>query len=146
MRLIEISPLNRKFTWANNQRNLIMAKLDRVFVSTEWERAFPLVKVLSLPNNISDHTPLLVDSGENCAFGRKKFRFEKWWLEREDFTSIVEKAWALYCTGLSAMDSWQVKVRYFRRLVRGWEANVIAELNKHKQSVAAEYNLLDLEA
>jgi hypothetical protein len=33
--LIKLSPTNRKFTWANNQRNLILAKLDRVFVSTE---------------------------------------------------------------------------------------------------------------
>jgi hypothetical protein len=41
--LIEISPLNRKFTWANNQKNLVMAKLDRIFISTEWEKAFPLL-------------------------------------------------------------------------------------------------------
>jgi hypothetical protein len=46
--LIEISSSNRKFTWANNQRNLVMAKLDRIFISTEWERAFPLVRVTSL--------------------------------------------------------------------------------------------------
>jgi hypothetical protein len=39
--LVEINPSNRKFTWANNQRNLILAKLDRIFISTEWEAAFP---------------------------------------------------------------------------------------------------------
>jgi hypothetical protein len=32
------------------------------------------------------------------------------------------------------------------RLVRGWADNVIAELNKHKKEIAAEYNLLDAEA
>jgi hypothetical protein len=35
--LIEINPTNRKLTWSNNQRNLIQAKLDRVFMSTDWE-------------------------------------------------------------------------------------------------------------
>jgi hypothetical protein len=32
------------------------------------------------------------------------------------------------------------------RLARGWANNVIAELNKYKQAVAAEYNLLDIES
>jgi asparagine synthetase A len=44
------------------------------------------------------------------------------------------------------MDRWQAKIMNFHMLVRGWAANVIAELNKHKQIVAVEYNLLDLEA
>jgi hypothetical protein len=44
------------------------------------------------------------------------------------------------------MDRWQNKIRLFRRLVGGWAANVIAELNRHKQEVAAEFNCLDLEA
>jgi hypothetical protein len=40
------------------------------------------VKVLCLAKSISDHTPMLVDLGENCSFGKKKFRFEKWWTLR----------------------------------------------------------------
>jgi hypothetical protein len=30
--------------------------------------------------------------------------------------------------------------------VRGWANNAVAEMNKHKQIVAAEFNHLDLEA
>jgi endonuclease/exonuclease/phosphatase family metal-dependent hydrolase len=75
-RLIEISPTNWKLTWSNNHKNLILAKLDRVFVTIEWEAAFPLVRVIGLAKSISDHAPLLVDSGENCARGKKNFKFE----------------------------------------------------------------------
>jgi endonuclease/exonuclease/phosphatase family metal-dependent hydrolase len=75
--LIELDPSNRKFTWTNNQRNPIMAKLDRIFVSTSWENAFPLVRVIDLPKEISDHNPILVDFGSNFSCGKKKFRFEK---------------------------------------------------------------------
>jgi hypothetical protein len=39
--LIELDPPNKLFTWTNNQNNLIMAKIDRVFISTNWEAAFP---------------------------------------------------------------------------------------------------------
>jgi hypothetical protein len=32
--------------------------------------------VEALPKEISDHTPLLIDSYSNFTFGKKKFRFE----------------------------------------------------------------------
>jgi hypothetical protein len=75
--LIELNPSNRKYNWSNNQIIPILAKLDRVFASTEWERAFPLVRVSALPKEISDNTPLLVDFGDNFSFGKKKFRLQK---------------------------------------------------------------------
>jgi hypothetical protein len=99
-----------------------------------------------LPKGISDHTPLLLEFGDNCSVGRKKFKFEKPWLQLEDFGEVVRKAWFLDCPGLCSMYKWQAKIRNFRKMVKGWAINVIAELNKHKQVVAAEYNLLDLEA
>jgi hypothetical protein len=88
----------------------------------------------------------LLESGDNCSFGRKKFKFEKWWLQREDFGGVVRKAWSLDCQGMCSMDKWQAKIINFKRLVRGWASSVTAELNKHKQKVAAEYNMLDIEA
>jgi hypothetical protein len=143
--LIELGPSNRKFIWTNNQRNPILAKLDRIFVSTSWEGAFPLVRVTTLPKDISDHNPILVESGTNFSFGKKKFRFEKWWLERPDFKEVVAKAWSTPCSG-NPMEVWQVKVRTLKRLVRGWADNVVIEVNRNKQTVAVEYNLLDLES
>jgi hypothetical protein len=37
--LIELDPKNRKLTLTNNQDNLIMARIDRVLVSTAWDAA-----------------------------------------------------------------------------------------------------------
>jgi hypothetical protein len=75
--LMELDSFNRKYTWSNNQACPILAKLDRVFASTDWSGAFPLVRVEALPKEISDHTHLLIESGGNFTFGKKKFRFEK---------------------------------------------------------------------
>lgn len=41
----------------------------------------------------SDHNPLVLNVGDNVSFGKKRFRFEKWWLEKESFRGMVEKAW-----------------------------------------------------
>jgi hypothetical protein len=102
--LVELDPCNRKFTWSNNQCTLVMAKLDRVFVSTGWGSRFPLAKVTCLPKDISDHTPLLVDSGENCHRGGNRFRFEKWWIERGEFRDLVRKVWDTQYEGVSSLD------------------------------------------
>jgi hypothetical protein len=102
--------------------------------------------VTTLTKGISDHNPLLIDLGDNCSFSKKKFRFEKWWLERDDFKEVVSKAWGEECRLSDPMDIWQFRMRTFRRLVRGWAANVTAELSMHKHSVTAEYNMLDMEA
>jgi hypothetical protein len=101
--------------------------------------------VRALPKGISDHNPIMFDSGTDISFGKKRFKFEKWWLEQSKFKGIVEKAWTSPYTLNNPMDVWQFRVRTLRRLVRGWANNVVAELNRHKQSVAAEYNALDLE-
>jgi len=141
--LIELDLRNRKFTWTNNQDNLVMARIDRVFISTDLEAAFPLARVKALDRIPSDHNPLLVDLGDNAFYGKKRFRFEKWWLQEENFRQVVDKAWSIPCHESSAIDVWQFRVRTFRRLVRGWAANQVAALNKTKVSLSQEYKILD---
>jgi hypothetical protein len=99
--------------------------------------------VTGLTKNISDHVSLLVDYGGEFLKGKKKFRFEKWWLEREDFREVVTKAWVVSCLVASARDVWQFRIRTFKIMGRGWATNVTAELNKQKEEVAAEFNWLD---
>jgi endonuclease/exonuclease/phosphatase family metal-dependent hydrolase len=81
--LIELKNYGRKFTWANNQGNLVMANIDKVFTSTYWESIFPSVQLKALPRVGSDHTPLVFDIRAIQPPKNKQFRFEKWWLEVE---------------------------------------------------------------
>jgi hypothetical protein len=87
-----------------------------------------------------------VDFGVNSFEGSRRFMFEKWWLGKSDFDNVVKKAWGLSVAGNDPMTIQQCKVRYFRRLARGWIANVVADVNKRKQEVTDEYNCLDIEA
>jgi hypothetical protein len=48
--------------------------------------------------------------------------------------------------GMSSLEWWQTKVRYFRRLAKGWSANIDAEIRKHKKELMQEYDLLDIKA
>jgi endonuclease/exonuclease/phosphatase family metal-dependent hydrolase len=56
-------------------------KLVRILVSTEWEQRFPLASVIALSRGISDHTPLLLDTGRASSSGSQPlFKFELGWL------------------------------------------------------------------
>jgi ribosomal protein L10 len=123
-----------------------MARLDRVFITTDWEAAFPLVRVKALNRLPSDHNPLLIDTGDSMSFGKKRFRFEKWWLEKDSFKEVVIRAWNSPCLVTDNMEKWQVKIRTFRRMIRGWAANEVADMNRKKVDLANEYNQLDREA
>jgi endonuclease/exonuclease/phosphatase family metal-dependent hydrolase len=75
--LVELNLTNKAYTWTNNQDNLVMARIDRVFITTDWKAAFPLARVKALERPPSDYNPLLINLRDNVCFGKKKFRFDK---------------------------------------------------------------------
>ncbi|PUZ59464.1 hypothetical protein GQ55_4G043800 [Panicum hallii var. hallii] len=90
--LREIEMSGRKYTWANSLANPTYERLDRVLVSTEWEQHFPLVTVIALSREISDHTPLLLSTGEGASHTKPPlFKFVLGWLLREGFFYLVSE-------------------------------------------------------
>jgi hypothetical protein len=76
--------------------------------------------------------------------GMSSFKFEKWWLSRSEFSDLVAKAWALPRGNKTAIDSWHDKCKYFRKLAKGWSANLEADISKHKKELMEEYDSLDI--
>lgn len=72
--MIELKTIGRRFTWANNQDNLIMSTIDRVFISMSWEMLFHVVQMKTLPRVGTDHTPLVTDTGVILPPRSKQFR------------------------------------------------------------------------
>lgn len=56
---------------------------------------------------------------------------------------MVEKAWKVPCNLSKSIDRWQFRVRTFRRMIRGWAANEIADLNKTKVELSNEFSRLE---
>lgn len=75
--LREIDLTGRQYTWANSLPTPTHEKLDRVLMTTECEFKFPLVSVQALDRGVSDHTPLLLDTGSSAFLGIcRPFKFE----------------------------------------------------------------------
>jgi hypothetical protein len=82
----------RKYTWDNYAEVSTYEKLDRILVATDWEQKFPLAFVQALTQEILDHTPLLLDTGEPSHRGNaRNFKFELAWLTRDGFLSWLKR-------------------------------------------------------
>lgn len=142
---MEIPLAGRAFTWANNQAEMIRSRIDRIFCSTEIDSIFPLANARALPRLGSDHAPVVLDTGQ-VVQKRGVFKFEKWWLGIEDFNQVVLKAWSIRCNSTDPVEVWQQKSRYFRKLAKGWSANVEGYLRRCKKALMEEYDSLDKKA
>jgi hypothetical protein len=89
--------LNRsgaRFTWTNKQVNPIRSVLDRVFISPSWEAHFPMASLSAETRIGSDHTPLILDSGEGLLRRSNHFFFETSWLALPEFKEVLQGIWS----------------------------------------------------
>ena len=93
--LIDLPLLSGPFTWSSGSDSPLMSRIDRVLVSANWEDHFPDVSQKLLPRPISNHSPLLVESG-SMARGRSAFKFENMWLKVDGFLEKIQGWWSSY--------------------------------------------------
>lgn len=141
--LLEISLTNRKFTWANNQDNLVMSLIDRVFSSTDFDQHFSFATISALPKTPSDHIPILWEEGDDSVLEKLRFKFEKWWLQQDGLVEVVERSWNSIPGSDNLIETWQKKIRKLRKTLRRWSANIEAENKRKKVRLLRDYDVLD---
>ena len=74
-------------------------------MATEWEEQFPLSNVIALTRDISDHTPLLLNTGDSSSnSSQSRFKFELGWLLRDGFMDMVKEVWESVELGSTPME------------------------------------------
>jgi mannosylglycoprotein endo-beta-mannosidase len=128
------------FTWTNKHEIPIMAILDRVFVSNDWESNFPLATIRSLTRIGSDHNPILVETENEMSIRSTIFRVEPAWFSQESFMEWVINKWPVR-RKTNILDHWSIVSQPLRRVLRGWSRNWGSDQRKLKQNL-----LLQIEA
>jgi hypothetical protein len=118
-----------------------MATLDRILISVHCEAKYPLARVTNLPKGVTNHNPLLLRFGEKACEKPHTFRFEKWWVEVDDFEDMARSCWDNNCPHSDPIDRWQFKMRNLMKKTKGWSWNVDAELRKTKETILSEFVL-----
>jgi hypothetical protein len=87
------------FTWSNGRQNgeNIQCRLDRTFVTTDFQNRFSPINVVHLPRYGSDHAALLIllDNHEGSLKKKRQrlFRFEQVWTKDDRCEDEVRRTW-----------------------------------------------------
>ncbi|XP_038713452.1 uncharacterized protein LOC120007326 [Tripterygium wilfordii] len=108
--LEDIGYWGNKFTWSNNrsENSLVLERLDRALVSSDWMRRFPTTCISHLVSIVSNHVHMALHSSElkNSTSGKKRsLRFDAMWIRHVYCVDVVKNARALGTTSepLSSM-------------------------------------------
>ena len=74
--------------------------------------------------------PLVINFGLDQTFKPSPSHFDKWWLEKEGYREVVQRAWNTHCSYTDPLDMWQFKIRFLRKKLKDWAINVNAEIKK----------------
>lgn len=88
--VLEIPLKNRKYTWSSKRSEPTFSKLDRVFLSADWNLKFPTITLQALEMTVSDHAPLLLEC-KNLQTQRRQPRLETFWLKYKQASDIVSQ-------------------------------------------------------
>ncbi|KAI4984215.1 hypothetical protein ZWY2020_047913 [Hordeum vulgare] len=145
--LREIARVGARFTWCNKQVDPIQSVLDRVFVSAQWEVMFPLCGLKAVTRIGSNHTQLVFSKGGGAPPRSRRFRFENFWLEQPGFYDWVRDRWRLAASStprvFCAVDVWHQCVKLACQAMRGWGANLGADLRARKGALLGQLQELD---
>ena len=97
--------------------------------------------VQAFAREVSDHTPLFIDSGEHNKNG-PIFRYENHWNMREMFREFVYKVWNEAYKG-NTLERWQARCRNLRKKTKGWNKNVDASYKKIKTEIIKRLDDVD---
>ena len=132
--LREIARVGARYTWTSKQLDPIRSVLDRVFVSVEWEVAFPLCSLRVVTRIGSDHVPLLLSPGGGPPPKLNRFHFENFWLGQAGFVEEVHLKWEVVVASpprvFNAVDVWHHCAKMARQFMRGWGANLGADIRQ----------------
>lgn len=90
--LNEIALQGGKYTWSNMQPSPLLEKIDWVFTSNAWTISYPDTSTKIMTRTPSDHCPCLVHISTQIP-KPKAFRFENYWLNLQDFQSLLQDSW-----------------------------------------------------
>ena len=72
-----------------------MFRIERALISSDWEDHFADVVQKLLPCPLSDHHPIVLETGR-MEGGKRFFKFENMWLKGEGFVDRVKEWWSNY--------------------------------------------------
>ncbi|XP_042958231.1 uncharacterized protein LOC122293850 [Carya illinoinensis] len=132
-------------TWCNGQSGLARswARLDRCFLNSNFLNCFPNVFSQVLSRSTSDHSPLVIQIGEDpFRYGPSPFRFQFMWTDHADFLSFVEGNWNQDGLG-SGLFKLSFTLKRLKVALRDWNQRVFGRTDVIIKDIEQRIDRLD---
>lgn len=142
LQLINLSLLVAQYTWSRGENNLQASRIDRFLISTEWNESFKSIKQLAMPRPISDHKPLMLESGD-WSSTLSYFMFENMLLQQEGFMDMVKEWWQGYVISGNPDFILVQKLGNLKKDISKWNKEVYGKLETRRSRILEELSALE---
>lgn len=142
LQLINLSLLVAQYTWSRGENNLQASRIDRFLISTEWNESFKSIKQLAMPRPISDHKPLMLESGD-WSSTLSYFKFENMLLQQEGFMDMVKEWWQGYVISGNPDFILVQKLGNLKKDISKWNKEVYGKLETRRSRILEELSALE---
>ncbi|XP_071909790.1 uncharacterized protein [Coffea arabica] len=97
----------------------IKQRLDRILSNAQWNQKFEKAKCTHIKTHASDHSALVLDNTPLERNRRKRFFFDKRWLQRDGISDVIKEAWNKSVEGSRTFQV-KTKVRNCRIALLKW--------------------------
>lgn len=154
---------NRSYTWSCSRPIPSFSKIDRIFTSTDWTVAYPIITLEALETLISDHAPLLLRC-KGVRQSKKSMKLETFWFRYDVPREMVRQLWGNGPVSDTARESdpfllngfepvsqgeqttlltFHQKTQLLHRGLRLWHSQTFGQLDKRLKEYRDEILLLD---
>lgn len=127
LELKELHLHDRLYTWSNERSHPTLERIDRVFVSLDWEDRFSNYHLRSLSRDASDHAPLLLNTNVQPAT-RRRFRFESIWPRLPGYMDTIVAAWQFTPSNADSMHILDYKLRATAQALESWSQRFVGSI------------------
>ncbi|KAA3488219.1 reverse transcriptase [Gossypium australe] len=127
------------FTWerGNFVETNIKERLDRGVANEKWKSLFPIGSIHHLPQSLSDHCPLLLNTvGENIYAGNSQFKLEAWWITKKSLEEEIKSSWE------STTGTILEKLEKLQEHLNKWARSIKRETEGLKRKLTKELEML----
>ena len=125
------------------RENVVMSHIDWFLYTDEWEDCYPTVVQRRLPRLLSDHFPIMLESGASLK-GNRPFWFENMWIQAEGFGEMVKGWWDSYQFEGTPSFILAKKLKAFKLALKKWNYEVFGHVGHKRQQLMAELNQFDV--
>jgi len=139
--LMELPIVGKNFMWFKNDGS-VKSRIDRVLVSEDWLRLWPMSKQYVLRWEVSDHCAIVVKSVEK-DWDPKPFRTIDAWILERGFIRMVKNNWQSYSAHGNELIKLKEKLKLLKFDLKAWNKEVFGNLDTAKRKILQKIEVLD---